>query len=456
MKPRSLPVPFKRTKKKNTSRPSNAIKKKLPHEYERDRVGKYAPYFRGNEILPIPEIVAEVEPKTLSFIITDLRTRKLAGIKKETFEELLKSASIPCRYFCRWSFAIWDVLLPSEGMAVNVTGINVSPKHFRLKPEYTGTRQIKVTVCSIPVQLNGGRPRCIHAYGSVGEVTPVRLVDRTAHDDFVLNVCLNKEGFPAIPHILTHKDQQMRLVVEDKRPLCRSCNQLGHLARNCPQKTTTNKSKSNNNNLYNNQSCSGTWGPSKQSGRRMNPGYQKKGTNNEDNHKTLITRNNNRNNYSRNNSKSRNQNNTSRNTLIYRNHNYSTRHLRHFTSQETPKKKEEKTQREKSLRRWRLQSQKADKQWGNQSKKKLCIQSNIPTSEIHPQPSPNVALQQHQAQPLPQEWLVGWVLWHINLCRLFNAKSIFMKIVLFTKNRFSMSTQFNFQKRFYFKLFSLV
>ena len=27
--------------------------------------------------------------------------------------------------------------------------------------------------------------------------------------------------------------------------------------------------------------------------------------------------------------------------------------------------------------------------------------------------------------------LVGWVLWHINLCRLFNAKSIFKKTVLF-------------------------
>ena len=26
-------------------------------------------------------------------------------------------------------------------------------------------------------------------------------------------------------------------------------------------------------------------------------------------------------------------------------------------------------------------------------------------------------------------WLVGWILWHINLCRLFNAKSIFMQIV---------------------------
>ena len=47
------------------------------------------------------------------------------------------------------------------------------------------------------------------------------------------------------------------------------------------------------------------------------------------------------------------------------------------------------------------------------------------------------------------------VLWHINLCRLFNSKSIFMQIVLFQIIQFSMSTQFNCQKHFYFKLFSL-
>ena len=35
----------------------------------------------------------------------------------------------------------------------------------------------------------------------------------------------------------------------------------------------------------------------------------------------------------------------------------------------------------------------------------------------------------------------GWVLWHINLCRLFNAKSIFIQI-LFQTIQFSMSTQF--------------
>ena len=51
--------------------------------------------------------------------------------------------------------------------------------------------------------------------------------------------------------------------------------------------------------------------------------------------------------------------------------------------------------------------------------------------------------------------LVGWVLWHVNLCRLFNAKSIFMQIALFQTIQFSMSTQFNCEKHFYFKLFSL-
>ena len=52
-------------------------------------------------------------------------------------------------------------------------------------------------------------------------------------------------------------------------------------------------------------------------------------------------------------------------------------------------------------------------------------------------------------------WLVVWVLWHINFCRLFNAKSMFMQKVLFQTIQFSMSTQFNCQKHFYFKLFGL-
>ena len=53
-------------------------------------------------------------------------------------------------------------------------------------------------------------------------------------------------------------------------------------------------------------------------------------------------------------------------------------------------------------------------------------------------------------------WLVVWVLWLINLCMLFNVKSIFIQIISsIFKIQFSMSTQFKCQKHFYFKLFSL-
>ena len=46
-------------------------------------------------------------------------------------------------------------------------------------------------------------------------------------------------------------------------------------------------------------------------------------------------------------------------------------------------------------------------------------------------------------------WLVYWVLWHINLCRLFHDKSIFMSSVLFKTIQFSISTLFNGQKHLF-------
>ena len=57
----------------------------------------------------------------------------------------------------------------------------------------------------------------------------------------------------------------------------------------------------------------------------------------------------------------------------------------------------------------------------------------------------------------------GLVLWHINLCRLYNPKSIYIYIyiyiyiqaVLFQTIQFRISTQFKWQKKFYFKQFSL-
>ena len=51
-------------------------------------------------------------------------------------------------------------------------------------------------------------------------------------------------------------------------------------------------------------------------------------------------------------------------------------------------------------------------------------------------------------------WLVGWILLQINLCKLFNAKSLFMQIVVFEAIQFSMNTQFNCPNHVYFELIS--
>ena len=77
----------------------------------------------------------EVQPKIISFVVTDLKSRRLAGIKKEVFEGLLKAADIPAKYYC---FATWDVLLPSEEIATKLAGESINSKYFQLQPEYMG------------------------------------------------------------------------------------------------------------------------------------------------------------------------------------------------------------------------------------------------------------------------------------------------------------------------------
>ena len=115
-----------------------ATKKTTPEDYGKDRVSKYAPYFKENAILPIPELVVETKSKTLFFIITDLRTWRLAELKNKTFGELLKTAGIPSRYFCQQNFITWDVLLPSVELVAKLAGSNMSTMFFQLQPEYQG------------------------------------------------------------------------------------------------------------------------------------------------------------------------------------------------------------------------------------------------------------------------------------------------------------------------------
>ena len=85
------------------------------------------------------------------------------------------------------------------------------------------------------------------AYSSVKEISMVCSADGTAHSDYVLETCLNREGFQTIPHILTYQEQQMMVVMEGWRPLCWSGKQLVHLARSCPQKLLNSNQRNSSN-----------------------------------------------------------------------------------------------------------------------------------------------------------------------------------------------------------------
>ena len=206
-----------------------------PADYEKDRVGKYAKYFNGNEILPIPEIVEKITPRVLSLVVSDLKTKRLVGLNKDIFEELLRKAGIPCQYFCRKSFVTWDVLLPSEEQAAKAAGSDIITKNFRLQPEYKGTRRLRVTVCNVPAIITGEvLAAYLSAYGQVEEFNLLRSPAGTAYGDYAFRLCLTRDGFKAIPETLVCGDRQMIVMVEGRRPRCWGCKQIGHIAKFCP------------------------------------------------------------------------------------------------------------------------------------------------------------------------------------------------------------------------------
>ena len=178
-------------------------------------------------------MVEAVEPKTLSFVVTDLRTRRLAGIKKEILEEILKTAGIPARYFYQRSFATWDVLLAMEELAKKLAGSNITTKFFWFQLEYRGQRGIKVTTCNVYMQRLHATKRDVPTaylskYGGVEDVIQIRSTSGTTYGDYSFIMYVDRGGFQAIPHTISYKDQTMIVVVE-----------LGHFAQSCPQKTTT-------------------------------------------------------------------------------------------------------------------------------------------------------------------------------------------------------------------------
>ena len=182
IQPRQKPVSWK-------------VNRKTPEDYERDRVSQCAPFFQGNVILPIPGVANVLEPWIISLIVFDIKNRRFAKLKKDSFDELLRTAGISGQYFCR-SFATWDVLLPTKEQAAKRAVTCISTKFLRSKPEYLGTRRIRVTVCNVPGTITGEIVTTfLNAYDRVEDISKLRAAAGTTHGDNMFRICLDREGF---------------------------------------------------------------------------------------------------------------------------------------------------------------------------------------------------------------------------------------------------------------------
>ena len=66
----------------NTTPASWKICQKSPYDYDRDKVGKYVPFFQGNVILPIPEISEALFLRIIPLVFVDIKTGRFVGLKK--------------------------------------------------------------------------------------------------------------------------------------------------------------------------------------------------------------------------------------------------------------------------------------------------------------------------------------------------------------------------------------
>ena len=130
--------------------------------------------FCWDRILPILELLEEVEPKTLSFVIPDLRTRRLARLKKRDIRGVPKDCGRPISVRLQAKFR--HVERPAalgEFSQKAVRGHN----NNKLGSQCATFRSSSMEMSS---------PLILSAYGCVEEVLLARLAARTAHGNYII------------------------------------------------------------------------------------------------------------------------------------------------------------------------------------------------------------------------------------------------------------------------------
>ena len=80
----------------------------------------FGDYVKGNKIIPRSEEEDRIKNRTISVVTFSQKTKKMAQVAKETFEESLKSLALPVLMYTRRSFATWDLVMKSKEDAEKV------------------------------------------------------------------------------------------------------------------------------------------------------------------------------------------------------------------------------------------------------------------------------------------------------------------------------------------------
>ena len=148
---------------------------------------------------------------------------------------------MPASYICRRSYAMWELLLPDKEIAEKMSRNNLTWKHLSMRPEYQGKRRSTVSVLGVPCYL-GTRQlgSVLSQFGEIETVCPVRGPRSLMTGDYKFVMRVDRAVLDRIPAVLKYDDWTMTVIVEGRRPHCWYCQKQGHMARDCPKKTTTN------------------------------------------------------------------------------------------------------------------------------------------------------------------------------------------------------------------------
>lgn len=81
---------------------------------------EYQNYIKGNKLLTILKTLNAIT-RTISLLMTDVKTCRLVGVSRDDIEEALKCLKIIPKMLSIYSNAMWDILLATEEKTKQLT-----------------------------------------------------------------------------------------------------------------------------------------------------------------------------------------------------------------------------------------------------------------------------------------------------------------------------------------------